>query len=171
MPRFLLHFLVFVIAGVVILTRPEVKHLFSEPWGSLLAQIVYAALSPFDASLTRSGNILADAGNSFAVAVDAECNGIDIVMLFWAAVLAFPLGWRQKLMGLALGFIGLQLLNLIRIASLFYLGRWNQDIFTWSHHNLWQGVMMFGAILLFYLWLRFGAPQGPRGGRHGESAA
>jgi exosortase H (IPTLxxWG-CTERM-specific) len=152
--RYIAAFFLLLAAGVVVMTRPEVKHIFSEPWGGLLAQISHALIAPWDPTAIRDDNVLTDSDTSFAVAVDAECNGVDIVLLFWAAVLAFPIGWKAKLLGLALGFFGLQALNLVRIISLFYLGQWDREVFTWSHHNVWQGLMMFGAIVLFYGWLK-----------------
>lgn len=167
MLRYLALFLLFVGIGVVLLTRPEVKHFFSEPWGAGLAAITHYLVSPWDPGIIRSGNVLTDPDTSFAVSVDAECNGIDVVLLFWAAILAFPVGWKQKLTGLVLGVLGLQALNLVRILSLFYAGQWSRDVFTWAHHNLWQGLMIVGAIALFYLWLAVIARAGAETPQHG----
>jgi exosortase H (IPTLxxWG-CTERM-specific) len=153
--RFLIVFLSILGFGVLLITQPEVKHVFSEPWGDLLASISYAMMSLWDGNVVRDGSVLTDPTSGFSVAVNAECNGIDAVLVLWAAVLAFPAGLRVKLPGILLGFFAIQTLNLVRIVSLFYLGQWDRDIFTWVHHNLWQGLMILAILLVFLLWLRF----------------
>jgi len=167
MLRFLLIFLGLLSFGVLLLTQPEVKHILSEPWGQFLADTVYRIVSVWDTSAVRHGNVLSNSSASFAVSIDAECNGIDAVLILWCAILAFPAGWKQKAAGLPVAFLGVQLLNMVRIVSLFYLGQWDRTIFIWSHHNLWQGIMILWCLLLFFLWLSL--IRGSRRGMHGNS--
>jgi exosortase H (IPTLxxWG-CTERM-specific) len=153
MARFVLIFLVCLGLGVLLVTTPAVKHLFSEPWGQMLAWVSQGIMSLWDDGVTRNGNVLSHATSAFAVSVDAECNGIDAVLVLWAAILAFPATLRAKLLGLAGGLIAVQALNLVRIISLYYIGQWNTNAFTWVHHNLWQGLMILGVLLIFLAWL------------------
>ena len=44
--------------------------------------------------------------------------------------------------GLALGFLAIQALNVVRIISLFYLLQWNPVWFEWAHLYLWQALIM-----------------------------
>ena len=44
-----------------------------------------------------------------------------------AGVLAFPSTWVQKAWGFAMGFAAIQVANLLRIISLYYLARWNMQ--------------------------------------------
>jgi exosortase H (IPTLxxWG-CTERM-specific) len=156
MARFFAIFLVLLAFGVALMTRPEVSQAVSAPWGEFLADVAHRVIALWHSSTLREGNVIRDSNTGFAVSVDAECTGIDPVLIFWAAVLAFKTGWKHKMAGLAIALVGLQSLNFMRILSLYFTGLWDRTIFIWSHHNLWQGVMMLGAVLLFYIWLRLG---------------
>lgn len=48
----------------------------------------------------------------------------------------------------------MELLNIVRIISLFYLGQWNQDVFEWAHLYIWQALIMLDVLIVFLLWLR-----------------
>lgn len=161
MQRFLLLFVGVLAVGIFLGTLPPVEHWASEPWGVVLASLAHWILSIWDTGTIQAGNVLRDAGSGFAVAVDAECNGIDVVIVLWAAIIAFPSSLRSKAFGMLFGLLALQSLNLVRILSLFYIGTWNEEAFTWVHHNLWQGLMILGVLLTFMLWLRLSAS--PRG--------
>jgi len=159
MTLFLIRFLVLLAIGVSLVTLPAVRHVFSEPWGQFLAVLAHHMTTLWDGEVLRHGNVLSDPGSQFAVSVDAECNGIDAVLVLWAAMLAFHGSLRQKLLGIIAGFVALQAMNLVRIVSLFYVGQWDRDLFVWMHHNLWQGVIILWALLVFLLWLRISAPS------------
>ena len=156
MARFFIIFVVLVALGVALMTRPEATNAISAPWGEFLAEVAHRLIAMWDGSTIRDGNVIRDPTTGFAVAVDAECTGIDPVLIFWAAVLAFQTGWKHKIAGLIIALIGLQSLNFVRIIALYFTGLWDRTAFIWSHHNLWQGVMMLGVVVLFYVWLKLG---------------
>ena len=61
----------------------------------------------------------------------------------------------DKLVGITVGMLTVQLLNLARIISLFYLGQWNKTVFEWAHLYLWQALIMLDVLFVFLLWLRW----------------
>jgi exosortase/archaeosortase family protein len=61
---------------------------------------------------------------------------------------------KNKLMGFVAGFFAIQILNLVRIVSLFYLGQWNQVAFEWFHLYLWQALIIMDALVVWLIWLR-----------------
>jgi len=71
---------------------------------------------------------------------------------FAAAVLAFPAGWRQRLIGFLLGFLGIQVLNLIRVVSLVWIGRHRPALFDSSHTVIWQSAVVLFGVLIFLFW-------------------
>jgi exosortase H (IPTLxxWG-CTERM-specific) len=93
--------------------------------------------------------------NGFAVSIQPGCNGIEASIVLIAAMLAFPSTWKHKLIGLGIGLVAIQSLNLVRIISLFYLGQWNMTVFEWAHLYLWQALIMLDALIVFILWLRY----------------
>jgi exosortase H (IPTLxxWG-CTERM-specific) len=70
-------------------------------------------------------------------------------------MLAMPAPWRLKLLGIGLGFLAIQAMNLLRIITLFYLGQWNDTLFEWAHLYVWQALIMLDVLIVFILWLRF----------------
>jgi exosortase/archaeosortase family protein len=59
------------------------------------------------------------------------------------------------------GFVAVELLNIIRIISLFYLGQWNQDIFNWAHLYICEALIMLDILIVFLWWMR-GLPIVPK---------
>ena len=43
----------------------------------------------------------------------------------------------------------------MRIISLFYLGNWNMDFFSWIHLYLWPALIMLDVLIVFILYLRY----------------
>lgn len=160
MARFFSIFVLFVALGIALVTRPEVASAISGPWAEFLAEAAHRIIAMWDSSTILSGTVIRDPATGFAVSVDTECTGIDPIVIFWAAVLAFPTDWKHKAVGLVIGLVGLQSLNFVRILGLYFTGLWDRTVFVWSHHNLWQGVIMLGAVLLFYAWLKLGSNMG-----------
>ena len=73
---------------------------------------------------------------------------METALLLAAAVLAFPAGWRQRLIGFLLGFLGIQVLNLIRVVSLVWIGRHRPALFDSSHTVIWQTIVILCGVLL-----------------------
>jgi exosortase/archaeosortase family protein len=46
-------------------------------------------------------------------------------------------------------------MNIARIISLFYLGQWNMDVFTFIHLYLWPVLIMLDVMIVFMLYLRY----------------
>jgi exosortase H (IPTLxxWG-CTERM-specific) len=100
------------------------------------------------------GKVLQSASNGFAVSIEAGCNGVEATIVLVAAILAFPAPWKRKLVGLAIGVIAVQGLNVVRVISLFYLGQWNSDVFEWAHLYVWQALIMLDVLIVWLLWVR-----------------
>jgi exosortase H (IPTLxxWG-CTERM-specific) len=90
----------------------------------------------------------------FAIDVKNGCNGIEAMLLLAAAMLAFPASLRSRLIGLAAGSVAIQVLNLFRVSSLFWLGANHRGIFEFFHVAVWQSVVILAAIAMFVLWGR-----------------
>ena len=87
------------------------------------------------------------------------CNGVEAMLIFLAAVLAFPASWKSRLTGLALGIVAIQLVNLVRVVALFLTGVYFPRIFDTSHTVIWQTIVILFGVLLWIFWAnRFAAP-------------
>ena len=47
-----------------------------------------------------------------------------------------------------------QVANILRIISLFYLGQWRMDAFEFAHLYLWQGLIMLDVLVVWLIWVR-----------------
>jgi exosortase H (IPTLxxWG-CTERM-specific) len=88
----------------------------------------------------------------FALDVHNGCNGIEAMMLLAAAVLAFPATLRSRLFGLLAGCAAVQLLNLVRVASLVWVGEHHRALFDVAHVAVWQCVVILAAVSMFVFW-------------------
>lgn len=74
------------------------------------------------------------------------------LLFLFATQLYSPIG-RQKLIGVLVGFLAIQVLNIGRVISLFYLGQWDKEIFDFAHYYLWQALIILDAFIVFLVWL------------------
>jgi exosortase H (IPTLxxWG-CTERM-specific) len=144
------------------LTAPAQEY-FVLPWTNFLAKISAGLVAFFDPNVLVAGKVLQSTTNGFAVSIEAGCNGVEATIVLVAAMLAFPAPWKNKIIGLAIGIIAVQGLNIVRIISLFYLGQWNYDVFEWAHLYVWQALIMLDVLIVWLLWVRT-LPRSDRGG-------
>ena len=78
---------------------------------------------------------------------------VTVIGLFYvAAVLALPAPVRRKLVGIVVATLLLQVLNFVRIVSLFCTGVHFPSAFELMHIHFWQPVFIFAALLLWGIW-------------------
>lgn len=161
MLRFVLIFLALLLAlfGIELL-NPVQTHVVL-PWTTLLAQVCVGLVGLVDSSAMAQGKVLWNAATGFGVSIEPGCNGVEAFIVLCAALLAFPAAWKHKLIGLGLGFVAIQVLNVIRVISLFYIGQWNKELFDFAHNYLWQGLIMLDVLAVWLVWVRYAAPTTP----------
>ena len=135
------------------LLQPVQQHVVL-PWTALLARTCVMLVTWFDANAAAMGKVLWNPATGFGVSIEPGCNGIEACIILFAAVLAFPTGWRHKAWGLVLGFAAIQGLNVVRVISLFYLGQWSFAVFEWAHLYVWQALIMLDVLVVWLIWVR-----------------
>ena len=91
-------------------------------------------------------------GRNFSILVQNVCNGLEVTAIFLATVLAFPTHWRNKLIGVALGFPAIFLINVARIAVLYILGFQIPNIFETVHRYYAQALVIILTLSVWLLW-------------------
>lgn len=155
MTRFILIFALVLFALFTLDMLSPVQTHVIVPFTSLLASISAGIIMPFDSSVIAHGKVLQFSDSGFAVSIEAGCNGVEATIVLVAGVLAFPASWRDRLLAIGLGFLAVQAMNILRIISLFYLGNWNMDFFTWVHLYLWPALIMLDVLIVFIFYLRY----------------
>ena len=159
MLRFVMTFLLILIALFTLeMLNPVQEHVIT-PFTSLLAHLSAVLILPFDNSVVAYDKILQFKDSGFAVSIEAGCNGVEATIVLIAAICAFPASWRARLIAISLGFLAIQVLNIVRIISLFYLGNWNLEYFSWIHLYLWPALIMLDVLVVFIFYLRYLSKQ------------
>jgi exosortase/archaeosortase family protein len=98
-----------------------------------------------------------------AISLDVKfgCNGLEAVMIYSVAIVAFPSTWKKRLLGILAGFVVLQIINILRIAGLAYAGIHFRGLFEYIHIYVAQGLMIAVSLGLFFIYLRYAKPDAP----------
>lgn len=155
MTRFILIFIVLLGSLFTLEVLQPVERWVIDPFTSAIASVCVWLVSIFDSDAVSFGKVIQSSTSGFAVSIERGCNGIEALIILFAALMAFPSTWRQKFVGFAFGFVAIQSLNLVRIISLFYIGQWSHTWFEWFHLYLWQALIIIDALVVWLIWLRW----------------
>ena len=158
---FLILFVVVLGASFTLISLNWVNDHVIEPFTGGIARVSGATLDLLGQDVRMQGTIIR--GRKFAVNIRNGCNGVEAMLIVLAAVIAFPAPWRSRLLGLALGAVAIQAVNLIRVVALYLTGAYFPAWFDASHTVVWQTVVILFSVLLWILWAnRLGVPREPR---------
>lgn len=159
--RFLVLFLVVLVVAFTALSLRPVNDGVIEPFTAGIATASGVVLDALGQEITQHGTILRSP--RFAVNIRNGCNGVEAMVIFLAAVVAFPSPWRARIVGLALGILVIQAVNLLRVVALYYTGAYFPKWFDSSHTVIWQAIVILSAVLLWLFWAqRFARPPQAR---------
>ena len=155
---FLALFLFLLGAGFTLLSLNWVNDRFVDPFTMGVAKTSGFALNVIGQDVTMRGTQIH--GSRFAVDIMNGCNGLETVVIFVSAVLSFPAPIKSRFIGLMLGVVAIQLVNLIRVVALFLTGSYFPALFDSSHTVVWQTIVIGFGVLLWLFWAnRFAVPQ------------
>lgn len=120
---------------------------------TLLANVGGAFLRLFDGNVAVHATRISS--GFFAVEIAQGCDAIQVCALLAAAVIAFPVKFKYKVRGLVAGIVTLQLLNMVRIVTLFWIGAYFPKAFQTSHEVVWPGILIVLTIVIWVTWVRW----------------
>lgn len=124
------------------------------------ASVVGFGLQTLGAEASVDGRFIVTPGLS--VEVIEECTGAYEIIIFWAAVLAFPSRLRAKLIGIVGGMFALLAINILRMMFLVTVGsRWPGS-FDFMHVYFWQATLILMIVSVWILWIKLIAGRVPR---------
>jgi exosortase H (IPTLxxWG-CTERM-specific) len=155
MLRFLTVFCACALASFALLLAPPLRPAVTAFSRSLVATSAAIISACGGQALIDGGErtILAYPSTGKGVEMKDGCNGVNVTLLLWSALLAFPGSWMQRVKGLVLGTLAIQLVNLVRFISLFYLLQYNRSLFDFAHDYLWESLIMLDALVIFWIWV------------------
>jgi exosortase H (IPTLxxWG-CTERM-specific) len=155
--RFLILFLTILGISFTVIALKPVNEAFVVPYTTLIAKVSGLLLRLLGEDITINGCLLRSP--RFAVTIYNGCNGLITSLIFVSGVLAFPARWPAKIVGVIGGLLAIQIINLIRILSLFYIGIYLPQFFNQSHIFIWQSLVILAGVTLWIIWAhRFAIP-------------
>ncbi len=150
--RFLAIFAGFLLLAFGVLLTPPVQAL-DVKFSQALVWLSHGLVVACGGHATREAAILRSA-SGFGVEMRDGCNAVNVTILLWAAILAFPASAKSKAWGLLAGTVIVQALNIIRFISLYYVGQYNMAWFDFAHAYLWESLLVLDTMVIFWLWVK-----------------
>src|SRR5437764_903654 len=121
---FLVRFAVLSIIFYIPITIPALSRVTVEPFTRGLTSASAMVLNMLGQQVQTAGTIIR--GGGFGVDIKNGCNAVEAVAFLAAAVLAFEAPLKLRIVGAIAGSIILEVLNVIRIVTLYLLGRYHR---------------------------------------------
>ena len=155
---FLVKFFVILIAAYLLIAWNPVNDNVIVPFTAAIAKGSAKLLNLMGQPVIVTGTVISS--TRFAVNINNGCNGVEAMLILLASIVAFPASLKARAIGLALGALAIQVLNAVRIITLYLLGAYYPRFFDTFHTAVWQIVIILSAILFFLLWsARVGPPR------------
>jgi exosortase H (IPTLxxWG-CTERM-specific) len=149
--RFVARYLAILAVGFALLALRPVNDHVVNPYTTFVARESCVVINLFGEGAAVRAQVLSS--HRFSVAIFNGCNGLEAILIFVSGVLAFPASWRRKLVGVAGGFLAIQIFNIVRIVALFYTGVFRPAWFSTAHIFVWQSLVIVFAVVMWLLWL------------------
>jgi len=91
-------------------------------------------------------------GTTFGFSVAEGCNGIYALVIVIAGVMALPIRWSRKVVGLILAAVYIMALNYIRLLTLWYFGQTSPLLFDTMHLYVWEFIIIALGAAFCYWW-------------------
>jgi len=150
--RFALKFSACFLIGLALLLTPPIQFIDGY-FSRLLVHLSDILIRFFGGAAIAQAAVLRHPVNGFAVEMRDGCNAVNVTLLLWSAVLAFPASWRWRGFGLLAGSLIIQAINLVRFISLFYLGQYSMTWFDFAHGYLWESMIVLDTMVVFWIWV------------------
>jgi exosortase/archaeosortase family protein len=120
---------------------------------AMFAQATGAILSIMGQDVTVIG---VDVESSlFHMQIVPGCDGMEAMALFVSAVLASPVSLRLRIWFMLPGILGVLLVDLVRLVSLFYIGtNWPAALHV-MHWDIWPGLLIVIVLSSWLVWARW----------------
>ena len=155
MLRFSILFITLIVGLLFLEIYEPVRQAVILPFTGLIASFSSWLIQMFDPNVIAIGDVIRNSKTYEGIQIAPGCNGVEAMIILFAAIVAFPSGFFYKIKGLFWGFLAIQALNTVRIISLFYMLQWDKDWFEWFHLYLWQALIILDALVVWLIWLRY----------------
>lgn len=133
------------------------NQLWFEPYSKKILS-AYAHISSFILNLFgQNTSVLGEdiVSPAFSISVRKGCDAIAPMILYIFGTAFFPVNYKHKLKGIGFGILILALVNIIRIVTLFLIGKYTNDrFFDIMHVDIWQILFIVITLYIWVQWLK-----------------
>ena len=154
----------FVLLIILAVTFPYLSDRFNPQLTVLMtttASVIGFVLNIFGMGVAVSGRIIS--ASRLSIDVIGECTGLYEMLIFLAAMIAYPANFKKKLLGAAMGIPLLYLINIVRMVFIVVIGNWSPKTFDFLHLYFWQVAMIIIIVSVWLLWIekivKYSKPQ------------
>ena len=150
--RFVLYFILFFFVlqiahySIRSYASPVLVHTLTASASSRIINFV----TPGERSFARGASI---GSGAFTIAIAQGCEGTEGILLVTAALCAFNMGIRRKIVGILAGSLVMYMANLARTIGLYYTLKYRPDMFDLAHVYIGQTFIISVGILFFMAWI------------------
>lgn len=92
--------------------------------------------------------------STFQIIVNKYCDGLRMMILPVTTILLVPYtATYKKIIGITFAIILMYSINILRIASLLWIGQYHSTWFYIFHDSIWPFIQVFVAAAIFVLWV------------------
>ena len=152
--RFVGKFLLFLILLGTLYSQTSSRwDAFRNGFTAVTAKFVSTCYSLGGSKTSASGNLIT--GEGIALQVIEECTGAYEMIIFAAAVLAFPTSWKKRGWGIFCGLPFLFAINILRMMLLAWVQAYGSpELFDFMHIYFWQATLILMILGVFILWVK-----------------
>ncbi|HET8772972.1 MAG TPA: exosortase H [Thermoanaerobaculia bacterium] len=154
---FLVKFFAILVAAYLLIAWSPVNDNVIVPFTQGVAEVSGVLLNLIGQKVTTTGTVISSP--RFGVNINNGCNGVEAMLILLASIVAFPASMKARAAGLVLGALAVQVLNAVRIVTLYLLGAYQPRLFDMFHTAVWQILIILSAIGFFLLWSARVAPN------------
>jgi exosortase/archaeosortase family protein len=123
-----------------------------QPYLTALAEVTGFALRTGGFNNFVSGHQIHS--DRFTAEVDPTCGALELMAVFVAVTLPFPVNLRRRLGGLCVGLVLILLANILRIGILFIVGSTHPSMLDAAHYGYGQAFLLLVAMGIWIAWVR-----------------
>ena len=124
-----------------------------DPYINVTASLAALFIKIFNSSVHATAGVISS--STCSLTLSFGCEGSEPLVLFIAGCLAFPTPWKLKLIGLGIGIVSLYLMNIFRIAGLYFImGHWETS-FSMFHDVIFPVIFIFISIIVWGGWVQW----------------
>jgi len=145
--RFFVYLLVFTAALGVVDASGGLQFLML-----MTAKVSTSLITLTGVKATQTGTLIYLSNRTLAI--DVACTAVYLVALFNALILAYPVKWTSRLLGVLGGTIAIAGVNLGRIVAVAHVSIRAPGSFDFIHDYLFQVGMTMAVVMIWVLWLK-----------------